>query len=320
MTSAITGLHHLTAIATDPQANLDFYAGILGLRLVKKTVNFDDPAAYHFYYGDEAGAPGTILTFFSWPGASRGRVGSGQVTRISLSAPAPALEFWRKRLSRLGIAAERRTRFGEEVVAFADPDGIPVEVVGASTDPRAGWNQAGIPPEQAIRGLHTAELTVGDAGRMEQLLTGIMGHRLVRRDGPRARYEAGPGGPGRQVDVLQDAGAPRGTGAAGTIHHLAFRVADDADQRDLQETLLGAGYGVSDVRDRDYFRSIYYSERNGILFEIATDIPGFAVDEPADMLGTNLKLPKQFEAARREIESLLPPVRPPQRVSSSADA
>jgi glyoxalase family protein len=305
---AVAGLHHLTAIATDAQANIDFYAGLLGLRLVKKTVNFDDPSAYHLYYGDESGSPGSILTFFSWPGARQGRIGSGQITGITLSAPVASLSFWYDRLQRHDLPSERRTRFGEEVLRFADPDGIPVEIVAVANDPRRGWNGTGIPAEHALRGMHTAELTVRDALPTEDLLTKFMGYRPVRREGNRARFEAGSGEPGSFVDLIKSGDSPSLPGGAGTIHHLAFRVPDDATELEMQDRLIHAGYRVSDVRDRDYFRSIYYREPGGILFEIATDIPGFAVDEPAESLGTNLKLPKQFEDARAEIERRLPPL------------
>lgn len=308
MKNHITGLHHLTAIATDAQENIDFYAGLLGLRLVKKTVNFDDPSAYHLYYGDEAGSPGSIITFFYWPGARRGQVGAGQTTAITLSAPPSSLDYWHDRLARYDVGTERRTRFGEKVLAFSDPDGIPVEIVAVANDNRRGWTRAGIPAEHALRGMHTVELTVSDSQPTADLLTGLMGYTLVRHDGNRARFEAAPGGSGRYVDVIGGAKAPRGTPGAGTIHHIAFRVADDAAELDMQERLLAAGYHVSDVRDRDYFHSIYYRERGGILFEIATDVPGFAVDEPAESLGAALKLPKQFEPARAQIERVLPPL------------
>ena len=309
-TSHVAGLHHLTAIATDAQANIDFYAGLLGLRLVKKTVNFDDPSAYHLYYGDAAGTPGSIITFFYWPDAPKGRIGAGQSTGIVFSAPAAALGFWQERLARHGVAATRRSRFGEDVLALADPDGIPIEIVAVESDARPGWTGAGIPLELALRGMHTAELTVRSAALTEELLTGPMGYRLVRREDRRARFEAGPGGSGRYVDVIEAPTALRGLGGAGTIHHIAYRVATDEAELEMQTALYDAGFGVSDVRDRDYFHSIYYREHGGILFEIATDVPGFAVDEPAESLGTALKLPKQFHHARPQIEAALPPLKP----------
>ncbi|MFA6962181.1 MAG: ring-cleaving dioxygenase [Opitutaceae bacterium] len=313
-----TGLHHITAIASDPQANVDFYTGLLGLRLVKKTVNFDDPSAYHLYYGDETGSPGSIVTFFYWPGhAAKGRVGTGQNTAIVFSAPATSLDFWQQRLQANHVTAERRSRFAEEVLTFADPDGIPVEIVAVTDDTRAGWTTDDIPVEHALRGLHTAELTVRAPQATEKLVTGLMGYRLDRRDGNRARYEsASGGGSGHYIDIIADASAPAGLGGSGTIHHIAFSVPDDATQVVLQEQLHDAGHSVSDVRDRNYFHSIYYREPAGILFEIATANPGFAVDEAPANLGTALKLPTQFERARSQIERLLPPLRHPLSLSS----
>jgi glyoxalase family protein len=307
----ITGIHHITAIASDPQANVDFYAGLLGLRLVKKTVNFDDPSAYHLYYGDETGSPGTIVTFFYWPGvAGRGRVGTGQVTRISFSAAPEALDFWTDRLSRHGIEVARVTRFGEETLAFADPDGTPVEIVAVERDERRGWNGANIPPAFALRGLHTAEIAVAAPAATESLITEDMGYRLVRREGKRARFETGTGGSGASIDVIASTDGQHGLGGVGTIHHIAWRVGDDVGERAMQDRLARAGYNVSPVRDRNYFRSIYYRERGGVLFEIATDVPGFPDDEPVASLGSALKLPRQFEPARAEIENLLPPLQP----------
>ena len=311
MKKFIQGIHHVTAIASDPQTNLDFYAGLLGLRFVKKTVNFDDPTAYHLYYGDTAGTPGSIVTFFTWVGGvTRGRVGSGQTTRLSFSAAPAALVSWRARLEVRGVAVTSRTRFGEDVLAFADPDGIPVEIVAVAADPRRGWDGAGIPVDHALRGLYTAELTVRDSAPTENLITGEMGYRLVRRDGRRARFEAGAGGPGTYIDVIADPDGPTGLGGVGTIHHIAWRLADDDQQRAVGEALARGGFDVSPVRDRTYFRSIYYRERGGILFEVATDIPGFADDEALESLGNELKLPRQFERARQEIEKLLPPLQP----------
>ncbi len=315
MNNTPTGLHHITAIASDPQQNVDFYAGLLGLRLVKKTVNFDDPSAYHLYYGDETGTPGSIVTFFYWPGhESRGRVGSGQNTAIVFSAPAGSLDFWQQRLQRNNVAATRRNRFGEDVVAFADPDGIPVEIVAVADDARTGWLSDGISTENALRGLHTAELTVRAAAPTETLITDTMDYRLVKREGNRARFEAAAGGgSGHFIDVIADASATPGLGGAGTIHHIAWGVPDDATQLVMQNRLHASGYNVSDVRDRNYFNSIYYRERGGILFEIATATPGFPVDEPVATLGTALKLPAQFEKARAQLERLLPPLQPARR-------
>jgi glyoxalase family protein len=300
-----TGLHHLTAIANDPQVNVDFYSGLLGLRRVKTTVNFDDPSAYHLYYGDETGTPSSIVTFFYWPGhEARGRIGAGQNTAIVFSAPPEALDFWHQRLQRHGVTATRRTRFGEDVVACVDPDGIPIEIVAVADDSRLGWRgMETIPAAHALRGLHTAELTVHSAAPTEKLLTATMGYRLVRREGNRARFASATGdGSGRFIDVIADAAAPLGQGGAGTVHHIAWSVPDDAAELVMQRELSRAGYGVSDVRDRTYFHSIYYREPGGILCEIATAAPGFTCDETVAFLGSALKVPTQFERARAQIE------------------
>lgn len=311
MNAHLTGLHHVTAIASDPQRNVDFYTGVLGLRLVKRTVNFDDPSAYHLYYGDETGSPGSLVTFFYWPGrASRGRVGGGQMTTLTFSVATASLDGWQARLTRSGVAVHRLRRMGEAVLAFADPDGIPVELVGVDGDTRPGWTGAGITAGAAVRGLHTAVLTVRDASRTAALLTSTMDLVARGTEGNRTRYAAGAGGSGCLVDVIEDPAAPAGSGGSGTIHHVAFRVADDAAERAMQQRLDEAGYKVSAVHDRNYFRSIYYRERNGILFEIATDVPGFAHDEPVASLGSDLKLPAQFEPFRSQITAALPELRP----------
>ncbi len=307
MKTFITGIHHVTAIASNPRTNTDFYTKILGLRLVKRTVNFDDPSAYHLYYGDESGSAGSIVTFFYWPGTeARGRIGSGQTTSLSFSVAPDSFGFWESRLKEHGVDFQRMERFGEETVQLADPDHIPVELVAVADDPRTGWSGAGIPPEHVIRGLHTAELTVNSAEATEALLTGTMGFRLVRRDGNRSRFEAGPGGSGHFADVIADPGLPRGLDGAGTIHHIAWSVPDDESQARVHQEISAAGSRTSDVRDRDYFHSIYYREPGRILFEVATENPGFTADEPLEELGTALKIPKQFAALRDQIEQALP--------------
>lgn len=311
MNSPLTGIHHVTAIASDLHANVAHYTGVLGLRLVKKTVNFDDPSAYHLYYGDETGAPGSIVTFFFWPqGVTRGRVGPGQSTRLSFSAAPAALDYWLARLQGHGVAAERRTRFGEETIAFVDPDGIPSEIVAVADDHRPGWTGSEVPAAHALRGLHTVELTVRDPAPTARLLTGEMGWQLVRREGDRARFAAPAGTSGTFIDVIGDSSTRPGLSGVGTIHHVAWSVPDDAGELRMHERLLGAGLRVSPVMDRSYFRSIYYREPGGILFEIATATPGFPVDEPVASLGTALRLPPQFEPHRAEIERILPPLSP----------
>lgn len=313
MTTPITGIHHVTAIASDPQVNLDFYTGLLGLRLVKRTVNFDDPSAYHLYYGDETGSAGSIVTFFYWPGlAGRGRIGAGQNTALSFSAAPGALDFWQKRLRTHQVDVQRLRRFDEETLQFADPDHIPIEITAVAADPRQGWAGAEIPAEHALRGMHTAELTLNSGGRTHDLLVQEMGYRLVREEGSRTRFEVGPGGSGHFVDLVVDPEARGGTGGAGTIHHIAWSVPDDSAQLSMLRRLRSAGHATSDVRDRDYFHSIYYREPGGVLFEIATENPGFTVDEALDELGGGLKLPKQFAHARSSIEQTLPPLNLPE--------
>lgn len=307
-TTGVNGLHHITAIARDPVANLSFYTGLLGLRLVKRTVNFDDPTAYHLYYGDESGTPGSLITFFYWSDAPAGRVGAGQATTLALSAPVGALGGWEARLSAARVPFTRTTRFGESALRLADPDGIPVEIVAVADDARPGWTGGGVGADLALRGVHAIELTVPDPRATARLLEERMGHRLVAREDGRLRLTAGPGGSGRLVDLVDAAGRAVGVGGAGTIHHVAWRVPDDAAQA-LVRTAVGAGrYLVSPVRDRNYFRSIYFRADGGVLFEVATDSPGFLVDEPLATLGQSLKLPREFESARAEIERALPPL------------
>lgn len=310
MKTNITGIHHVTAISSHPQENLNFYTKILGLRLVKKTVNFDDPTAYHLYYGDESGSPGSIVTFFFWPGdIGRGRVGTGQSTRLSFSVPVGSLAFWAERLGNAGVETAQVPRFGERTLGFSDPDGIPVELVEVASDSRRAWTRAGVGDDVAIRGLHTAEITVRSVHETERLLGDEMSFRLVRREDDRIRYAAsGEDASGNYIDVVADESGARGLGGSGTIHHIAWSVPDNESQLAYRQSLSRAGYGVSPVMDRDYFESIYYRIEAGVLFEIATAEPGFAVDESPSALGAALKLPSQFESHRDYIESQLTPL------------
>lgn len=310
MTTPVTGIHHITAIASDPQANLDFYTGPLGLRLIKRTVNFDDPSAYHLYYGDEVGHPGTALTFFYWPGHSaRGRIGSGQSTALTFSAPAGSLGFWEERLRAQSVEARRVHRFGEDTLQFADPDHIPVEIVAVADDDRLGWGGGDVAASHALRGFHTVELRLGSTGGTERVLLHELGFRRVRAEGVRTRYEVGAGGSGRLVDVVVDSSIPRGLDGAGTVHHVAWSTPDDPTEAHLREQLVRAGLPVSPIVDRDYFHSIYFREPGGVLFEIATAGPGFTIDESPGELGSSLRLPKRYEPYRSEIERILPPLR-----------
>jgi glyoxalase family protein len=310
----IEGIHHITAIASAPQVNLDFYTGFLGLRLVKRTVNFDDPGTYHFYYGDEAGRPGTILTFFPWPGARRGRHGIGQVTATSFSIPEASIEFWRERASRYGvqISEEERERFGKRVLSFSDPDGLALEFA-ATGQAGAGWHGSTIPAEHAIAGFAPSTLSIDRYEHTARLLVDTMGFRLTAQDGARYRFEVGNGGPPATVDLVCIPAAPRGSGGAGTVHHIAWRTPDDRNQRDWHTRIADAGLNVTPIIDRSYFRSIYFREPGGVLFEIATDTPGFTIDETLEELGSSLKLPPQYESARERIEGALPEIQPAAR-------
>jgi len=316
MDTQILGIHHVTAIAGDPQRNLDFYTGLLGLRLVKLTVNYDDPGTYHLYYGDATGRPGTILTFFTWPDAPRGRLGTGQTAATALAIPRASLGYWVERLVQHGVAHEGPTvRFGtldEETISFRDPDGLALELVAAPrAEERPGWEGGSVPAEHAIRGVHGVTLWEERPERTAALLTETLGFRRVAEEGGLVRYAAGAGGPGTFVDV-RDAGNPRrGSVAVGTVHHVAYRTPTDEGQRAWLADLAGHGAHVSPIMDRQYFHSIYFREPGGVLFEIATDLPGFATDEPTERLGTGLRLPAWLESHRAELEAALPPARLP---------
>ena len=305
------GIHHVTAISGEPQRNVDFYAGVLGLRLVKKTVNFDDPETYHLYYGDGPGNPGTIMTFFPWAHAPGGRIGAGQVVVTSFSIPATSLGYWTERLVEQGVRFEKpRDRFGETVLTFEDPDRLRVELV-ASEDGRPEWAGGTVPAEHSVRGFHHVALAVETTESTVRLMTEALGFRQVDEAEGRVRLSAGEGGPGNTVDVVSASGFPRGSMGVGTVHHVAFRVPDDETQVALREEISALGYNVTPVLDRNYFRSIYFREPGGVLFEIATDPPGFAVDEAEAELGTHLKLPPWLEPRRDKLEEVLPPLRVP---------
>jgi glyoxalase family protein len=310
MNAPIAGIHHVTAIATDPQKNVDFYTRVLGLRLVKQTVNFDDPSTYHVYYADELGHPGTILTFFPWPMARRGSRGSGQAVVTSFSVPEGSLGFWVDRLAKLGVVCEEPTpRFAEEVLAFYDPDGLKLELVahaeGAAGEP---WSDGSVPLAHAVRGFHGVTLAVRDLEPTAELLTETLGFSAAGELDNRYRFEAAPGALGRRTDVLHTPETGRGVVAAGTVHHVAYRVHDDMSQAAWSEKLSAAGMQVTEVQDRQYFKSIYFREPAGVLFELATDPPGFTWDEKPAELGAGLKLPPWLEPQRDRIERALPHV------------
>jgi predicted esterase/catechol 2,3-dioxygenase-like lactoylglutathione lyase family enzyme len=320
----ILGLHHVTAIASDPQRNLDFYAGVLGLRFVKRTVNFDDPQTYHFYYGDDVGTPGSIMTFFPWPGARRGRQGTGQVAVTSFAVLPAALGFWIERLLRHGVKYEGPAKRGssdgesEQVISFKDPDGLMLEIVAhAGAEARSAWGEApGISRDNAIHGFHGVTLWVSDGAPTETILVDTLGFRPVRDERGTRRFEVGAGGPGTFVDVRSIGGFVQGAGGAGTVHHVAWSVADDATQLAVRDRVATAGLHPTPVIDRTYFHSVYFREPGGVLYELATNLPGFAIDEPVERLGERLMLPAQYEPQRAEIEAILPRIHLPVPASS----
>ena len=306
-------IHHVTAIAGDPQRNLDFYADTLGLRLVKLTVNFDDPGTYHLYFGDETGRPGSILTFFPWPGGERGRQGTGQIGTVSLAVPAASLGHWIERLLSRGVKYEGPTRrFDERVLAFADPDGLLLEVVAtARVDRVEPWHGGPVPAEHAVRGIHAVTIWEdGDRGTAD-FLSERLGHRLIGEEGNRVRFESASEGAGTVVDLRRVPGFWAGGIGVGTVHHVAFRTDSEATQVSHRARLEAAGVDVTPVIDRHYFRSVYFHEPGGVLFELATDPPGFTLDEPAESLGSALRLPPRLELMREGIERTLPPLRLP---------
>ena len=301
------GIHHITAIAGNPRENVAFYTGLLGLRMVKKTVNFDDPGTYHFYYGDEAGNPGTILTFFPWAGVPRGKAGAGEVTRIDFRAPAAAHDFWAGRLAPLRPNGSGPNPFGERFLDFADPDGMALRLVFEGEAGEQAWTTTDIDAANAIGGFHAATLTVANPQATEAVLTQVTGFRRHAEKDGIVRLRAGDAGVGMLVDLVPAEGIGRGQSGAGTVHHIAFRAGSDAEQAEMAQALARAfRIGATEQKDRNYFRSIYFREPSGVLFEIATDDPGFAVDEPAETLGQALKLPPQYEPHRARIEAVLP--------------
>jgi len=307
MEDGILGIHHVTAIAGDAQRNLDFYVGVLGLRLVKKTVNFDDPTTYHLYYGDEAGHPGTILTFFPWPGAPRGRRGTGQVTATSFSIPEDAMGYWIERLKRFAVQWEATTsRFDEEVLTLYDPDGLKLELVAHAGQAMSSWNDSLVDPEYAIRGIRSVTLCEQKNEATSELLSGTLNFRRLKREDNRTRFKIGKDDMGGYVDLLRFPGEKAGRIAVGTVHHVAWRVGNFDQQSLWREKIADADIRVTRVMDRNYFRSIYFHEPGGILFEIATDPPGFIFDEDLDQLGSHLKLPSWLENRRAELEQVLP--------------
>lgn len=305
----MSGLHHVTAIAGNPIRNFGFYTRNLGLRFVKKTVNFDDPGTYHFYYGDETGRPGTILTFFPWTGVPAGRRGVGETHQTAFRVPQRSLGYWTQRFTEKGIAYEAlEKRFGESVLPFTDPDGMALALVGVpGAENEPAWSNGDVPAEHAIRGFHGVTMLLDSAAKTASVLTDVFGFQQTGREGSVIRFKAPDNVEGSVVDIYEAKGFLRGHQGGGSVHHIAFRAADDAEQAQMAQRLISNhGLHPTEQRDRNYFRSIYFREPGGVLFEIATDIPGFAVDEPVATLGRELKLPGFLEPQRKQIEGVLP--------------
>jgi len=301
------GIHHVTAISADLDRNLDFYTRVLGLRLVKRTVNFDDPSTWHLYYGDGTGRPGTILTFFIWPGGRRGRLGTGLASAVAFAVPPASIGFWYERLLSQGLRTDPPSkRMGESVLEFADPEGMRLEIVGSlPTAGLAGWADGPISAEHSIRGLHSVTIWEdGDQGH-EATLARVVGLTRKGEEDSRIRL-AGTGDVGAIVDIRRVGGFWHGLGGTGVVHHVAFRAPDDEAEEGVRQRAGESGLHPTAPLDRHYFRSVYFRQPRGVLFEVATDAPGFAIDEPVEQLGSTLRLPPWMQASHTAIEARLP--------------
>jgi glyoxalase family protein len=307
----ISGIHHITAIASSATENLAFYENVLDLRLVKKTVNFDDPYTYHLYYGDTTGAPGTIMTFFPWENLPRGKAGAGMVIAIAFSIPRGSIDYWRERLSVHGIETKEGERFGEAFIQFEDPHGLSLELIETpAVHSILNQSHHSKSADNRIVGFHSATTLLRSLEETQSLLVNLMGMEPHDKQGNRYRFKMkNDDAFGHFYDVVIDAQAENGLQGGGTVHHIAFRTQTDEEQKYWQKSLMQGGYEVTQIRDRKYFKSIYFNEPGGVLFEIATDPPGFTVDESYESLGRDLKLPHQYESMRAEIESRLPKLR-----------
>jgi len=311
MEQKILGLHHITAIAGNAQRNHDFYTNVLGLRFVKKTVNFDDPGTYHFYYGNADAQPGSILTFFPWENSGKGQNGTGMATDIGYSVPGGSLDFWAERFKELNVnVGEKGERFGEMYLPFTDPDGLNINlIVPKYQDTRNAWETGAVKKENATKGFHSATLTLRSIDATAKILTDIFGYTLQSQEGNRYRFITDAVTEAAVIDLVEEPNGNRGVNAGGTNHHVAFRVKDQAMQMEFRERILEKNLNITPQIDRDYFYSLYFREPGGVLFEIATDNPGFDVDEPFEKLGSGLMLPKQYESRRADIERILPVIK-----------
>jgi glyoxalase family protein len=316
----VPGIHHVTAITRDVQKCTDFYVGVLGLRFIKKSINQDVPDTYHIYFGDYVGTSGTAMTFFGWPSWPRRTTGSGQVTTVAFAVPKGSLDYWKTRLGKLGLDIKTTSRFGHDAIVVADPDGIALELVGDASDDRwVPWKDSPVDQDQAIRGFHSVTMTVAESAATVDFLVNTMGFRTVADEGRRTRFQTGRGGPHAILDVVESPEGPGGEESTGTVHHVAWRTADAAHQAEWRDVMVKAGRNVTPVIDRYYFKSIYFREPGGVLFEIATDGPGFTVDESADSLGSSLSLPPWFNVRREMLDVTLPPIVVPTTATTGAE-
>jgi glyoxalase family protein len=310
MKDTILGIHHITAIARNARRNFEFYSKVLGLRLVKKTVNFDDPYTYHFYYGDEAGSPGTIMTFFPWEGISSGTRGTGMATEIGYSVPEDSLGFWTERFERYNVTYSKPTgKFGEPCLVFTDPDGLRLELIASkAVDTRKPWTTPEVKADVATRGFHHVTLTLASVEATADVLTDVFEYKPLGQEGNRYRFATDAVENAAIVDLVESPGIRPGQVAGGSVHHVAFRVLDLAVQQKFRDRIASRGLDITERIDRNYFYSVYFREPGGVLFEIATDNPGFTIDEPLGELGTHLRLPSQYERRRSDIEQKLPQI------------
>ncbi|WP_028391358.1 ring-cleaving dioxygenase [Bacillus cihuensis] len=303
-----SGIHHISAIVGNPQENVDFYAGVLGLRMVKKTVNYDDPGTYHLYFGNDTGSPGSIITFFPWPNAYRGRLGSGQVGITSYVVPEDTLGFWEERLTKFKITFKKRRRFDEDYLQFQDSHGLHVELVARKAGANSEWGFGGVPSNKAIKGFGGAVLLTAAPEKTMKTLVEVMGLEKVGEEGEFVRFQSNSD-IGNVIDVKKVA-LPMGSMGVGTVHHIAWRANDFADHHEWSKHISRFGFGVTPIKNRQYFDAIYFREHGGILFEIATDPPGFAYDESYETMGSNLMLPSWLEEKRESMETALLPAIP----------
>ncbi|SFH13769.1 ring-cleaving dioxygenase [Pontibacter chinhatensis] len=308
MENRILGLHHITAIAGMAKKNLEFYTKVLGLRLLKKTVNFDDPGTYHFYFGDERGSAGTILTFFPHEGARRGSAGTGMATNIAYAVSEGSFDFWIERFEKYNVIYNKPSeKFGEKYLTFLDPDGLKLElVIPKNSDNRTPWETDEVKANVATKGFHGVTLTLQNKEKTAQVLTDIFGYTFQEQSGNRYRYATDAVDTANIIDLVELPNEARGIGGAGTNHHIAFRVKNEEVLMHFHDKIAGLGYNITNKIDRNYFYSLYFREPGGVLFEIATDNPGFSIDEPWDKLGEGLLLPPQYESRRAELEAVLP--------------